>query len=244
MHPFGVLQVERAKADGRWDAAYAGSAEIDVPRRPRALATNPAARRCSIAHRQNRYAILYRIPQRSAPRHGPDGSPRSSRCCAGRNAPTAVVAAITTRPRHGPSGERCQSYRRVHQHGVLLLPPRPAGLRHPAQRTARAALDLHGPVRGQPFARARHLPETAKTPTGSVHIVNLQDAAAARAFAFEEPNYQAGVYRDVLLRRWRNELGGTMWDFHGGPTDGNRYLVLGLGSGQAADPNVRSTVTS
>jgi uncharacterized protein YciI len=73
------------------------------------------------------------------------------------------------------------------------------------------------------------------TPTGSVHIVDLPDPAAARAFAFNEPNYQAGAYRDVLLRRWRNMLGRTMWDFPGGRTGGNRYLVLGLGSGQAAD---------
>jgi uncharacterized protein YciI len=32
-------------------------------------------------------------------------------------------------------------------------------------------------------------------PTGSVHIVDLPDAAAARAFAFDEPNYQAGGTR-------------------------------------------------
>ncbi|MCX4902884.1 YciI family protein [Streptomyces sp. NBC_00878] len=72
-------------------------------------------------------------------------------------------------------------------------------------------------------------------PTGSVHIVDLPDLAAARAFAFDEPGYQAGVYRDVLLRRWRNMLGRTMWDFPGGASDGNRYLVIGLGSGQGAD---------
>jgi len=40
------------------------------------------------------------------------------------------------------------------------------------------------------------------TPTGSVHVVDLPDPGAARAFAFDEPGYQAGVYRDVLLRRW------------------------------------------
>jgi uncharacterized protein YciI len=71
--------------------------------------------------------------------------------------------------------------------------------------------------------------------TGSVHIVEVPDPAAARAFAFDEPNYQAGVYRDVLLRRWRNVLGRTMWEFPGGRTDANRYLVLGFGAGQAAD---------
>jgi uncharacterized protein YciI len=73
------------------------------------------------------------------------------------------------------------------------------------------------------------------TLTGSVHILDLPDPAAARAFAFDEPNYQAGAYRDVLLRRWRNVLGRTMWDFPGGRTGGNRYLVLGLGAGQAVD---------
>ncbi|MET9178920.1 YciI family protein [Kitasatospora aureofaciens] len=75
-------------------------------------------------------------------------------------------------------------------------------------------------------------------PTGSVHIVDLPDPAAARAFAFDEPGYQAGVYRDVLLRRWRNLLGRTMWDFPGGETGGNHYLVLGLGTGQPADLTV------
>ncbi len=58
--------------------------------------------------------------------------------------------------------------------------------------------------------------------------------AAARAFAFDEPNFQAGVYRDVLLRRWRNTMGRTMWDWPGGREGGNRYLVLGLGPEPAA----------
>src|SRR5919197_6170266 len=57
---------------------------------------------------------------------------------------------------------------------------------------------------------------------------------------FDEPNYQAGVYRDVMLRRWRNMLGRTMWDFPGGRTGGNRYLVLGFGAGKAADLAVPS----
>ncbi|MFD6295374.1 YciI family protein [Streptomyces sp. NPDC060235] len=72
-------------------------------------------------------------------------------------------------------------------------------------------------------------------PTGSVHIVDLPDVPAARAFAFDEPGYQAGVYRDVMLRRWRNLLGRTMWDFPGGRTGGTRYLVLGLGEGREID---------
>lgn len=71
-------------------------------------------------------------------------------------------------------------------------------------------------------------------PTGSVHILDLPDPAAARAFAFDEPNYQAGAYRDVLLRRWHNTLGRTMWDFSG--PAGNRYLVLGFGEGEPDTP--------
>ncbi|MGW4050151.1 YciI family protein [Streptomyces sp. NPDC004779] len=85
------------------------------------------------------------------------------------------------------------------------------------------------------IARGPTFADDGETPTGSVHIVDLPDPAAARAFAFDEPNYQAGAYRDVLLRRWHNVLGRSMWDFSGGPTGGNRYLVLGLGEGPAAD---------
>ncbi|SCE69560.1 YciI family protein [Micromonospora mirobrigensis] len=87
----------------------------------------------------------------------------------------------------------------------------------------------------QMIARGPTLADDFDTPTGSVHILDLPDPAAARAFAFDEPNYQAGVYRDVLIRRWRNTLGRTMWQFPGGRNGGSRYLVLGLGAGPAAD---------
>ena len=81
-----------------------------------------------------------------------------------------------------------------------------------------------------------------ETLTGSVHILDLPDPSAARAFAFEEPGYQAGAYRDVMLRRWRNSLGRTMWDFRGGSAENNRYLVLGFTlepEAQAAEPSTR-----
>jgi hypothetical protein len=73
-----------------------------------------------------------------------------------------------------------------------------------------------------------------------VHIVGLPDPAAARAFALDEPNYQAGVYRDVLLRRWRNRLGRTMWEYPGDPETGHHFLVLGLAepaAGPTAGPD-------
>lgn len=73
------------------------------------------------------------------------------------------------------------------------------------------------------------------TLTGSVHILDLPGPAAARAFAFDEPGYQAGAYRDVLLRRWHNSLGRTMWDFTSGQPEINCYLVLGFTLEQAGD---------
>ncbi|NUR57465.1 MAG: hypothetical protein HOV87_01945 [Catenulispora sp.] len=65
---------------------------------------------------------------------------------------------------------------------------------------------------------------------GSVHIVTFDEVAQAWAFACEEPGYQAGAYRDVMLRRWRNDLGRTMWEFEGGRPDRDGYVVLGLGA--------------
>jgi uncharacterized protein YdeI (YjbR/CyaY-like superfamily) len=63
MHPAGIAEMERAKADGRWDAAYGGSAEIEVPPElAAALAANPKAQAMFEAlSSRNRYAILYRL---------------------------------------------------------------------------------------------------------------------------------------------------------------------------------------
>lgn len=88
------------------------------------------------------------------------------------------------------------------------------------------------------IARGPTFAEDGETPTGSVHIVDVPDVAAARAFVFDEPVYQAGGFRDVLLRRWDNTLGRTMWDFPGGRDGTDRYLVLGLGVGEPADLEV------
>ena len=85
------------------------------------------------------------------------------------------------------------------------------------------------------IARGPTFAEDGETPSGSVHIVDLPDLAAAREFALDEPNHRAGVYRDVLLRRWRNVLGGTMWDFPDKGDGAARFLVLGLGAEGTAD---------
>jgi uncharacterized protein len=80
------------------------------------------------------------------------------------------------------------------------------------------------------IARGPTLSPDGLVATGSVQILNLPTPTAARAFASDEPCYQAGAYRDVLLRRWENLLGRTMWDFPGGRVEGGLYLVLGLGT--------------
>jgi uncharacterized protein YdeI (YjbR/CyaY-like superfamily) len=69
MHPAGEAEVERAKADGRWDAAYAGSASIEMPADlAAALRAEPRAQAMfEILTSQNRYAVLYRTSSAKQP---------------------------------------------------------------------------------------------------------------------------------------------------------------------------------
>jgi uncharacterized protein YdeI (YjbR/CyaY-like superfamily) len=63
MRPAGIAAVERAKADGRWEAAYPGQKSIEVPDDlARALVAEPRAKvNFELLSSQNRYAVLYRI---------------------------------------------------------------------------------------------------------------------------------------------------------------------------------------
>lgn len=63
MHPAGSLAVEQAKADGRWDRAYAGQATIEVPPDLAAAlkATPPAETMFDRLNAANRYSVLYRV---------------------------------------------------------------------------------------------------------------------------------------------------------------------------------------
>jgi uncharacterized protein YdeI (YjbR/CyaY-like superfamily) len=69
MRERGVAEVERAKADGRWDAAYEAPSKATVPPDlQRALDANPAAREFFATLKgQNRYSILYRIQDAKRP---------------------------------------------------------------------------------------------------------------------------------------------------------------------------------
>ena len=79
------------------------------------------------------------------------------------------------------------------------------------------------------IARGPTLTPDRTTWTGSMHVVDLPDAEAARVFAFQEPFYRAGAYGGVLVRRWRNALGRTMWQFPAEPGGDRRFLVIGHG---------------
>ncbi|MEN0085161.1 MAG: YdeI/OmpD-associated family protein [Leifsonia sp.] len=63
MRPAGHAEIERAKADGRWERAYAGAGSIEVPEDLQAaLDASPAASAAFVELKaQNRYAVLWRV---------------------------------------------------------------------------------------------------------------------------------------------------------------------------------------
>ncbi|HSU83397.1 MAG TPA: YdeI/OmpD-associated family protein [Thermoanaerobaculia bacterium] len=69
MKPAGLAEVERARADGRWEAAYDAQSKASVPEDlQRELDANPgAAAFFATLESYNRYAILYRIQDAKKP---------------------------------------------------------------------------------------------------------------------------------------------------------------------------------
>jgi uncharacterized protein YdeI (YjbR/CyaY-like superfamily) len=69
MQPAGQAEVDRAREDGRWDAAYDGSRTATVPEDLQsALNANPAAAAFfAELDRTNRYAVLYRVQDAKRP---------------------------------------------------------------------------------------------------------------------------------------------------------------------------------
>ena len=63
MQPPGLAAVEAARGDGRWEAAYEGSATAEVPADLQTAldASPPAAARFAALNRTERYAILFRL---------------------------------------------------------------------------------------------------------------------------------------------------------------------------------------
>ena len=75
------------------------------------------------------------------------------------------------------------------------------------------------------IARGPTLAADRDTWTGSLHIVDLPSADAAREFVEREPYNRAGLFGEHVIRRFQNRLGRTMWEFAGAP-DEPRFLVL------------------
>lgn len=69
MRPAGLAEVERAKQDGRWEAAYASPSRAEPPEDfLRALARHPQAERFfATLSSANRYAFVYRIQEAKRP---------------------------------------------------------------------------------------------------------------------------------------------------------------------------------
>ncbi len=69
MRPAGNAEVDKAKADGRWDAAYAGSATRTAPEDlAEAIAANPrSAAMYEILTSQNRFALIHRVEETKRP---------------------------------------------------------------------------------------------------------------------------------------------------------------------------------
>ncbi|WP_395022829.1 YciI family protein [Dongia sp.] len=76
------------------------------------------------------------------------------------------------------------------------------------------------------LTRGPSLSDDGEVHTGSLHIVRLDDRAEAEAFAYQEPFYRAGVYGEVMIRRWHDRLGRGMRDFKPA-NDDPLFLVLG-----------------
>ncbi len=76
------------------------------------------------------------------------------------------------------------------------------------------------------IARGPTLGPDRETWTGSLHILDLPSADAAREFVDNEPYNRAGLFADHVIRRFTNLLGRTMWEFPGGAVDDPRFLVI------------------
>ena len=69
MRPAGLEQVELAKADGRWDAAYSSPANVtEPPDLKKALKASPkAAEFWATLNKSNRYAAIYQLEDAKKP---------------------------------------------------------------------------------------------------------------------------------------------------------------------------------
>lgn len=106
-----------------------------------------------------------------------------------------------------------------------------------AGETRRALLHAHWDFMSRyadaMIARGPTMAADGKAVTGSMHIVELADAEAARSFAHDDPLATGGVFEAIEVRRFANLGGRTMWQFAG---DGTKRRFLFVGERDAARP--------
>ena len=84
------------------------------------------------------------------------------------------------------------------------------------------------------IARGPTLAADWATWTGSVHIIDLPSADAAREFVEHEPYNRAGLFEQHVIRRFENLLGRTMWESPGG-SDDPRFVVFAHAPAEAGE---------
>jgi uncharacterized protein len=84
------------------------------------------------------------------------------------------------------------------------------------------------------IARGPTLGADRETWMGSIHIVDLASAEAAREFIEREPYNRAGLFDHHIIRRFKNLLGRTMWQFLGGTAE-PRFFVIAQVAAEAGE---------
>ena len=138
MQPAGHAEVERAKADGRWESAYDSPTTASVPDDlSAALATRPAAKAAfATLDATNRYAILHRLMTAKQP------TTRARRLATFVD---MLEAGKTLHPRRGPAKPAAAKPppRRPTKSAAAKPPPRrpakPAAAKPPPRRPAKSA---------------------------------------------------------------------------------------------------------
>ena len=103
MRPAGLAEVEAAKADGRWEAAYEGAAHGQGPRRPAARARWQRGRPRVLRHARQQQPLRDRLP---AQRREKAGDPRAPPAQIRRHAGARREDPPVARSVHSPDGSR------------------------------------------------------------------------------------------------------------------------------------------
>lgn len=115
-----------------------------------------------------------------------------------------------------------------------------------AGETRRALLPAHWDFMSRyaetMIARGPTMAPDGKSVTGSMHIVDLPDAEAARVFAHDDPLAVGGVFEVIEVRLFGNLSGRTMWQFYGDATR-KRFLFIGEADADGPGPTAAGIET-